>query len=91
MKKFMTWKRYTNLSKTKKNAVVFDSNENFVDTKISAETDGTWSAMVWFGGHYVTNVRRYFYATKAEAESACISDENYLSSRSGILDGFNVT
>lgn len=42
---------------------------------IRQEADGTWGVTVWFGGlnNFGTNVRRYRYATRAQARSANIS------------------
>ncbi len=39
------------------------------------EPDGTWGVNVWFGMYTPTNLRRYYYSTRAEAAKADISDE----------------
>jgi len=39
------------------------------------EEGNVWGVNVWFGCGWVTNVRRYYYATRAAARKADISDE----------------
>jgi hypothetical protein len=39
------------------------------------EEGDVWGVNVWFGCGCVTNVRRYYYATRAAARKADISDE----------------
>ena len=59
----------------------YDSNGKKVQRNVAQNSDGTWSANVWFGGlnGLATNVRRYTYATRQEARDADISDENVVS------------
>ena len=50
------------------------ANGERVTRSVKKESDGTWGANVWFGSHYVTDVRRYYYATRKQAQDADIGD-----------------
>jgi hypothetical protein len=53
-----------------------DQNGRPVFRAVRREADGTWSAVVWTGTGYVTNVeRRYGYRTREEARRADPSDQ----------------
>ncbi len=52
-----------------------DENGTQVTRSIREEQDGTWGRNVWFGSHYVTTVRRYFYASRQAAAAGDISDD----------------
>lgn len=62
--------------KTKRRAVR-DQNGERLTASVAREPDGTWGRTVWFGGvnGLGTNVRRYFYSTRATAMRGDISDE----------------
>jgi hypothetical protein len=52
-----------------------DQNGNLIHRDIRQNPiDGLWYVTVWSGSQYVTNVRRYGYLTRAEAEDGDISD-----------------
>lgn len=51
-----------------------DSNGNRVFRAVRKDGD-VWGANVWSGSGCVTNVRRYYYSTRAAARKADISDE----------------
>ena len=51
-----------------------DSNGNRVFKNLRREGN-VWGVNVWFGSGCVTNVRRYYYATREAAQKADISDE----------------
>ena len=51
-----------------------DGNGKRVFKDLRREGD-VWGVNVWFGRGCVTNVRRYYYATRAAAQNADISDE----------------
>ena len=52
-----------------------DQNGNLIHRDIRQNpVDGLWYTNVWSGSQYVTNVRRYGYLTRAEAEDGDISD-----------------
>jgi nucleoside diphosphate kinase len=52
-----------------------DQNGNPIHRDIrQSSIDGLWYTTVWSGSHYVTNVRRYGYRTRAEARDGDISD-----------------
>lgn len=60
-----------------KQRVVRDQNGVRLTASVSREPDGTWGRTVWFGGvnGLGTNVRRYYYVTRAAAMRGDISDE----------------
>ena len=49
-----------------------DQNGNPVYMDIRREGGG-WGRTVWFGNHYVTNVRRHVYRTREQARQGDIS------------------
>lgn len=52
-----------------------DQNGNRVTKSVRRESDGTWSAVVWWGSGNVTNVQRmYGYATREAARDSDISE-----------------
>ena len=52
-----------------------DQNGNIVTVSPKLESDGTWSATVWWGSHPATNVsRRFGYLTREAARQADISE-----------------
>ena len=56
-----------------------DANGKAVRRDVRREPDGTWSAVVWFGGGMgpATHVRRqYGYWTRQEARDASVCDAN---------------
>ena len=55
---------------------VRDSNGKKLTKSVKKEEQG-WGATVWFGGAngLGTNVRRYYYETKTQAQNGDISDE----------------
>ena len=57
--------------------IIFDQNRNPIHQDIRQNpVDGLWYTNVWQGTQNVTNVRRYGYRTRAEAEDGDISDYN---------------
>jgi hypothetical protein len=57
--------------------MIRDQNGNRVTKSIRRESDGTWSANVWWGGAngFATNVqRRHGYKSRAAARNADISE-----------------
>ncbi len=50
---------------------------NVVCRNLRREPDGLWGVTVWFGGWngIVTNIRRYHYATRDQAQHADISHD----------------
>ena len=55
----------------------FDQNRNPIHQDIRQNpVDSLWYTNVWQGTQNVTNVRRYGYRTRAEAEAGDISDFN---------------
>lgn len=54
---------------------IYDQNSKEIKVNLRKEPDGTWSRNVWFGSAPATNVRRYTYATRAQAVAGSISDE----------------
>jgi len=57
--------------------MVRDANGNRLHRDVRREPCGCWGATVWFGGWngLGTNVRRYYYPTRAKARAADITDE----------------
>ena len=55
---------------------VTDSNGKNLTKSVKEEEQG-WGVNVWFGGAngLGTNVRRYYYETKAQAQNGDISDD----------------
>lgn len=55
---------------------VKDQNGNSLHRRVQKESDGTWGVNVWFGGGVgiATNMRRYYYTTRAQAIDGDISD-----------------
>ena len=52
-----------------------DQNGNLIHRDIRQNpVDGLWYTNVWSGSQYVTNVRRYGFRTRAEAQDGDISD-----------------
>lgn len=51
-----------------------DSNGDKVRTSVVRCDDGTWSAMVYWGCHNVTDVREQRYDTREAARAADLSD-----------------
>jgi hypothetical protein len=51
-----------------------DSNGKPVYKRVHRNTDGTWSATVWFGHDPATAIRTNTYKTRKQARSADISD-----------------
>ena len=49
-----------------------DQNGNPVYMDIRREAGG-WGRTVWFGNHYVTDVRRHVYRTREQARQGDIS------------------
>jgi hypothetical protein len=58
-------------------ATIRDQNGKTLTHDIRREDDGTWGCTVWFGGWngFATNVRRYHYRTREQAEDGDISDD----------------
>lgn len=56
-------------------STIKDSNGRPVTPSVSHDADG-WGVTVWMGGRngLATDVRRYYYATRAQARAASISD-----------------
>lgn len=53
----------------------YDQNGERLYRHTRRDSDGTWSANVWFGCQPATTIRRYYgYATKREAQDADISE-----------------
>ena len=50
----------------KGNTMTRDQNGNRASKDIRREENG-WGRNVWFGRHYVTDVRRHVYRTRAQA------------------------
>ena len=64
---------------------VFGFNGETIYSDVRREPDGGWGCTVWFGSDYPTMVRRYRYATRAQARKACISDDNRTPGWMGVI------